>query len=58
VSDKRTTEWSEADAIEECRIYANKMKGNQGEALLPYVSEKALKKELHKRQIGKQLTLV
>jgi hypothetical protein len=43
------TEWTEAAAIEECRLYANKMKQNQGESLLPYVSNKALKKEMKKR---------
>ena len=51
-------EWTEEAAIEECRLYNIKMKRNQGEALLKYVSDKALKKEMHRRLVGNQLTLI
>ena len=52
------TEWTEEEAISECIEYANNIKRMQGEALLKYVSDKALKKEQHRRLMQDQLNLV
>lgn len=55
---REETEWTEEEAIAECIEYANNIKRMQGESLLKYVSDKALKKEQHRRLMQDQLNII